>query len=51
MAGRLVGMAFEGVGTWLLLMLGGVPMAAVLGIITGLLAFLPNIGALDLGRS
>jgi predicted PurR-regulated permease PerM len=49
MAGRLVGMAFEGVGTWLLLMLGGVPMAAVLGIITGLLAFLPNIGALISG--
>jgi predicted PurR-regulated permease PerM len=49
MAGRLVGMAFEGVGTWLLLMIGGVPMAAVLGIITGLLAFLPNIGALISG--
>jgi predicted PurR-regulated permease PerM len=42
-------MAFEGVGTWLLLLAGGIPMAAVLGIITGLLAFLPNIGALISG--
>jgi predicted PurR-regulated permease PerM len=45
MAGRLVGMAFEGIGTGILLALGGIPMAALLGIITGLLAFLPNIGA------
>jgi predicted PurR-regulated permease PerM len=49
MAGRLIGMAAEGVGTWLLLMLGGVPMAALLGILTGLLAFLPNIGAIISG--
>jgi predicted PurR-regulated permease PerM len=49
MAGRLVGMAVEGVGTWFLLMLGGVPMAALLGILTGLLAFLPNIGAIISG--
>jgi predicted PurR-regulated permease PerM len=49
MAGRLVGMAVEGVGTWLLLLLGGVPMAALLGIITGLLAFIPNIGAIVSG--
>jgi predicted PurR-regulated permease PerM len=49
MAGRLVGMAVEGVGTWILLMLGGVPMAALLGIITGLLAFIPNIGAIVSG--
>ncbi|MEA3052090.1 MAG: hypothetical protein QOG72_993 [Sphingomonadales bacterium] len=49
MAGRLVGMAFEGVGTWILLALGGVPMAALLGIITGLLAFVPNIGAIVSG--
>jgi predicted PurR-regulated permease PerM len=45
MAGRLVGMAFEGIGTGILLAFGGIPMAALLGIITGLLAFLPNIGA------
>jgi predicted PurR-regulated permease PerM len=45
MAGRLVGMLFEGIGTGILLALGGIPMAALLGIITGLLAFLPNIGA------
>lgn len=49
MAGRLVGMVVEGVGTWLLLMLGGVPMAALLGLITGLLAFIPNIGAIISG--
>jgi predicted PurR-regulated permease PerM len=49
MAGRLVGMAVEGVGTWLLLLIGGVPMAALLGILTGLLAFLPNIGAIVSG--
>jgi predicted PurR-regulated permease PerM len=49
MAGRLVGMAFEGVGTWILLAIGGVPMAALLGIITGLLAFVPNIGAIVSG--
>lgn len=45
MAGRLLGMALEGVCTWLLLMTYGVPMAALLGLLTGLLAFLPNIGA------
>ena len=45
MAGRLLGMALEGVVTWLLLELYGVPMAALLGMLTGLLAFLPNIGA------
>lgn len=49
MAGRLVGMAVEGVGTWLLLSLGGVPMAALLGVLTGLLAFLPNIGPIVSG--
>jgi predicted PurR-regulated permease PerM len=46
MAGRLLGMAVEGVGTWLLLWVGGVPMAALLGLLTGILAFLPNIGAI-----
>jgi predicted PurR-regulated permease PerM len=49
MAGRLVGMAVEGFGTWLLLLAGGVPMAALLGLITGLLAFIPNIGAIISG--
>jgi predicted PurR-regulated permease PerM len=49
MAGRLLGMAVEGFGTWLLLALGGVPMAALLGLLTGLLAFLPNIGAIVSG--
>ncbi len=45
LAGRLLGMAAEGVLTWLALMAGGVPMAMILGILTGLLAFIPNIGA------
>jgi predicted PurR-regulated permease PerM len=49
MAGRLIGMAVEGVGTWILLWIGGVPMAALLGILTGLLAFIPNIGAIVSG--
>jgi putative permease len=38
-------MGIDGVATWLLLELYGVPMAALLGLLTGLLAFLPNIGA------
>jgi predicted PurR-regulated permease PerM len=45
MFGRLIGMLVEGVGTWIMLALYGVPMAALLGLLTGLLAFLPNIGA------
>ena len=45
LAGRLLGMALEGVTTWLLLAIWGVPMAGLLGLLTGLLAFLPNIGA------
>ena len=49
MAGRLLGMAVEGVGTWILLLVGGVPMAALLGLLTGILAFLPNIGAIVSG--
>jgi len=47
--GRLVGMIFEGVFTWLMLTIGGVPMAALLGLITGMLAFIPNIGAIISG--
>jgi len=49
MFGRLIGMAVEGVGTWLLLWAGGVPMAGLLGILTGLFAFLPNIGTIISG--
>ena len=45
LAGRLLGMAVEGVSTWILLAVWGVPLAGVLGLLTGLLAFLPNIGA------
>jgi predicted PurR-regulated permease PerM len=49
MFGRLIGMSVEGVGTWLLLWAGGVPMAGLLGILTGLFAFLPNIGSIISG--
>jgi predicted PurR-regulated permease PerM len=41
----MLGMAVEGIATWILLQAYGVPMAALLGIITALLVFLPNIGA------
>jgi predicted PurR-regulated permease PerM len=49
MFGRLIAMLVEGFGTWLLLLAGGVPMAALLGLLTGLLAFIPNIGAIVSG--
>jgi predicted PurR-regulated permease PerM len=49
LAGRLVGMVFEGLLTWTLLTIIGVPMAALLGLITGILAFVPNIGAITSG--
>lgn len=45
LAGRLLGMVFEGFITWILLSVAGVPMALLLGILTGILAFIPNIGA------
>jgi len=47
--GRLVGMVFEGIFTWAMLSLGGVPMAGLLGLVTGVLAFIPNIGAITSG--
>jgi len=47
--GRLMAMLFEGVFTWFMLTLGGVPMAGLLGLVTGVLAFIPNIGAITSG--
>src|SRR3954471_16574408 len=54
--GRLVGMIFEGFFTWFMLAevsriigVGAVPMAALLGLVTGVLAFIPNIGAITSG--
>jgi predicted PurR-regulated permease PerM len=47
--GRLVAMVVEGVLTWFLLTLGNVPMAGLLGLVTGVLAFIPNIGAITSG--
>lgn len=49
LAGRLLGMLVEGVLIWLMLSLGGVPMALLLGILAGMLAFIPNIGAIVTG--
>ena len=49
LAGRLFGMALEGAMTGIALAIAGVPMAMVLGIITGILAFVPNIGAITSG--
>lgn len=62
LSGRLVGMLFEGIFTYVMLAHVGpligwifgisiqpVPMAALLGLITGLLAFIPNIGAIISG--
>lgn len=49
MFGRLIGMALEGLFVWIALTLVHVPMAGLLGVITGLLAFLPNIGSIVSG--
>lgn len=55
LGGRLLGMVIEGVFTWAMLTGytlisdGPVPLAALLGLITGVLAFIPNIGALIAG--
>lgn len=54
--GRLLGMVFEGFFTWFMLAvvsqifgIGPIPMAALLGLITGMLAFIPNVGAITSG--
>jgi predicted PurR-regulated permease PerM len=49
LAGKLLGMCVEGLGSYILLSLIHVPMAALLGVMTGVLAFLPNIGAVISG--
>nr|MDQ2878859.1 AI-2E family transporter [Pseudomonadota bacterium] len=49
LAGRLAGMAFEGVLTFIILSLFGVPMALVIGLIAAILAFIPNVGAFVTG--
>ena len=56
MAGRIVGMVVEGLFTYIMLAHVGplfgiapIPMAALLGLLTGLLAFIPNIGAIVSG--
>lgn len=56
MAGRLIGMAFEALFTYAMLawvaplVVGqAVPMAVLLAILTGLLAFIPNLGAIISG--
>jgi predicted PurR-regulated permease PerM len=47
--GRLMAMLFEGLFAWILLTIGGIPMAGLLGLVTGVLAFIPNIGAITSG--
>jgi predicted PurR-regulated permease PerM len=47
--GRLIGMTFEGLVTWTLLAIGAIPMAGLLGLLTGVLAFIPNVGAIISG--
>jgi predicted PurR-regulated permease PerM len=47
--GRLIAMVFEGIFTWFMLTAGGVPMAGLLGLVTGVLAFIPNVGAITSG--
>ena len=49
LGGRLLGMVIEGIFTWAMLAAYGVPMAALLGLLTGMLAFIPNIGAVISG--
>ena len=49
MFGRIIGMVVEGLFTWAALWVGGVPMAALLGLLTGVLAFIPNVGAIVSG--
>ncbi len=44
--GRFGSMVITGLGAWLVLSLIGVPMAGTLGVISGLLTFIPNIGSL-----
>lgn len=47
--GRLIAMLFEGVFTSVALLVAGVPLAPLLGLIAGILAFIPNVGALISG--
>ena len=44
--GRFGSMIVTGLGAWLVLSLIGVPMPGTLGLIAGLLTFIPNIGSL-----
>jgi predicted PurR-regulated permease PerM len=46
LAGQLISMVFLWLSTWLALYLLGVPMAFILGLLTGLLTFIPYIGPL-----
>lgn len=47
--GRLIAMLFDGVFTTVALLIAGVPLAPLLGLIAGVLAFIPNIGAFIAG--
>jgi len=44
MVGQLISMAVLAVSTWIMLWLLGVPLAFILGLLTGLLTFIPYLG-------
>lgn len=44
--GRFIAMLITGVGTGISLLILGVPMAITIGVLTGLLTFVPNIGGI-----
>ena len=48
-AGRLLAMVIEGIVIGIALWLAGVPLAGLLGLVAGLLAFIPTLGALIAG--
>ena len=47
--GRLIAMLFDGVFTTVALLVAGVPLAPLLGLLAGILAFIPNVGAFIAG--
>lgn len=48
-AGRILTMALEGIFIFVGLLVAGVPLAGVLGVVAGLLAFIPTLGAMISG--
>lgn len=44
MVGQLISMVVLSISTWLMLLILGVPLASILGLLTGLLTFVPYLG-------